>query len=352
MKDITDDFDGRHRRRLNLYLKRMEKIFEDLIQSISVIAVKAQLSEELFQFKKHNNLQKYADDIFLKYIKDLTALIKIGNAEEWELANLKANAVKQATLDKIKNRLKPEAYTRELKKLAQQSHNQTALDAFQHRKAGKFTISERVWDIGKQAQENIELAIDLALKDGISAQQLARDIKKFLNNPEALYRKVRDKHGNLKLSKAAKAYKPGQGVYRSAHKNALRLAANEINTAYREAEQLRLEQNNDVVGVEIHLSPSHKIYDICDELKGRYRKDFKWSKWHVGCKCFRTSILKTNSELIKEINSGRNEPPEKSANYVGDLPPQFTNWVNENAEKMKNWKRKPEFIENNRKFLN
>lgn len=77
---------------------------------------------------------------------------------------------------------------------------------------------------------------------GKSANYLISDVRKYLKNPDALFRRVRDKHGNLRLSKAAKAYHPVRGVYRSAYKNALRLTATETNMAYRTADHLRWQQ--------------------------------------------------------------------------------------------------------------
>lgn len=67
------------------------------------------------------------------------------------------------------------------------------------------------------------------------------------------------------------------------------------------------------------LSPQHKVYDICDELQGNYPKDFKWSSWHVSCKYFRTMILKSQEELINEINNGQNLSSEASQSFVLQL---------------------------------
>ena len=66
--------------------------------------------------------------------------------------------------------------------------------------------------------------------------RMSRDVCGYLRNPDKLFRRVRDKHGNLRLSKAAKAYHPGRGVYRSSYRNALRLTATENNMAYRTAD--------------------------------------------------------------------------------------------------------------------
>src|SRR5690606_31575916 len=125
------------------------------------------------------------------------------------------------------------------------------------------------------------------------------------------------------------------------------MAANEINTAYREAEQIRISSNPDVVGVEIHLSPQHVIFDMCDELAGRYPKDFQWNAWHISCRCNRRTVLKSDEEFINELNQGLELPPESSKNFVKKTPPQFNKWVQENEKKMENWKRKPSFVADN-----
>lgn len=312
--------------------------------------LRTKLKEELFKFKKHPKITKEINEVLKQYYNSLLYTIESGTAKEWDFANEKMNAVQTLQLQRIASKVPREVLVSELAKISKSPHNYEALKSFQQRKIGDFTISERVWKITEQMRDELEFAIDVSLADGKSANQLAREIKKYLNEPDRLYRRVRDKHGNLVLSQNAKNFHPGQGIYRSSHKNALRLAKEEINTAYRESEQLRIMQNNDVVGIEIKLSPSHKIYDICDELKGRYPKDFKWSKWHIGCMCHRLTILKSDEEFIKELQNGENLPPESSKNFVSDVPKNFTQWVEDNEDRFKNWKRKPNFLEENKKY--
>lgn len=138
-----------------------------------------------------------------------------------------------------------------------------------------MNLSDRVWRYTEQFKSEIELGIDIGLRDGLSADELSRDLRQYLQHPDKLLRRVRDEHGNLVLSKAAKAFHPGQGVYRSSYKNARRLAATETNMAYRTADYVRWQQLDFVVGIEIHLSNNHTLNgvpfeDICDFLQGRY----------------------------------------------------------------------------------
>ena len=120
----------------------------------------------------------------------------------------------------------------------------------------------------------------------------------YLKQPDKLFRRVRDEHGQLKLSKNAKAYHPGQGVYRSSYKNARRLASTEANIAYHKADEQRWSELDFVVGYEIVVSEhSKRKHDICDDLAGRYPKTFQFSGWHPHCRCHAEPILMTEQEI-------------------------------------------------------
>ena len=101
---------------------------------------------------------------------------------------------------------------------------------------GGFTFAESVWDMTYQAQRSIRRAINVAVVTGRSASAVSRDIRGFLEEPRKLFRRVRDKRGRLQLSRTARAYHPGTGVYRSSFKNAMRVARSELNRAFREGQ--------------------------------------------------------------------------------------------------------------------
>lgn len=324
------NYDNEHRKHLLAYLQQIERLFYQWVGFSVSLALKTDFQElvtsTLFAFaatKKGKAFEKELD----KFSNQLDQIIKQGITKEWAFANLKQDHLLREGLTKYQNL--------------------EALEAFKVRKIKDFTVSDRVWDIAKKAQSEIELALSVSLEEGKSAVQLSREVRNLLNNPTALFRRVRDKYGNLVLSKNAQNYHPGQGVYRSAYKNALRLASNEINVAYKSADWLRIQQNPDVVGFEVRLSPQHKVYDMCDELKGKYPKSFRFHGWHVGCKCHIITILKTDEELIKELKADEELPPESSSNYVGDVPSNYKQWVTDNKDRFKNWKTKPYFIEGN-----
>ena len=198
------------------------------------------------------------------------------------------------------------------------------------------------------------MSLDIGIREGQSAAQMSRNVRQYLNKPNMLFRRVRDEHGELQLSKRAKAYHPGQGVYRSSYKNARRLTATETNIAYRTADHLRYQKMDFVVGIEIHLSGNHTLngkpfHDICDELAGKYPKDFKFTGWHPQCRCFVTTILKTKEERDEDVKKIlRGEPVDgESVNKVKDVPQQFKTWLKDNELRALNRFSVPYFMTEN-----
>ena len=327
------NYDEQHRKHLIDYLQQIERLFYQWVGFSVSLALKTDFKEliasTLFAFSNTKKGKAFEKEL-ANFSNQLDQIIKQGITNEWAFANSKQDKLLREGLTKYQNL--------------------EALETFKNRKIKDFTVSNRVWDIAKKAQSEIELALSVSLEEGKSAVQLSREVRNLLNNPTALFRRVRDQYGNLVLSKNAQNYHPGQGVYRSAYKNALRLTSNEINVAYKSADWLRIQQNPDIVGFEVRLSPQHKVYDMCDELKGKYPKTFHFHGWHVGCKCHIITLLKTDEELIKELKADETLPPESSSNYVAEVPNNYKQWVTDDKDRFKNWKTKPYFIEENTKI--
>lgn len=230
--------------------------------------------------------------------------------------------------------------------------NTEAMDAFINRSEAGLNLSDRIWQPVKQLRSEMELAMTVAIGDGDSAAQISRYVRQYLNNPDKLFRRVRDMEGNLKLSKAAKAYHPGQGVYRSSAKNAMRVARSETNMAYRRADNIRWQQMDFVLGQEIHLSRSHPVPDICDTLKGRYPKNFIFEGWHPQCFCYVTPVLlseKQMSEMLQAKMEGKEY--DVSDKTISTMPENFKSWTIDNKERIERAKERgtlPYFIKNNK----
>ncbi len=176
----------------------------------------------------------------------------------------------------------------------------------------------------------------------------------------------------MALSKNAKAYHPSSGVYRSSYKNARRLAATETNIAYRTADYERMQQADYIVGIRVQLSNNHTLNgkaftDICDqlsaphdskEIKGRgcYPKNFKFTGWHPLCRCFVTTILKSEKELAEDFQRMlRDEKPSsESVNSVNGYPKEFTQWITDHREQIAKAQERgtlPYFIKDNQEAV-
>lgn len=288
--------------------------------------------------------------------KKVESVITSGTQSEWLAATYKNDAF-------LGSILRTSKLTKE--ELEQyQGRNLEALNTFQRRKVEGMGLSERVWKQAEDMKAAIELGIDVAIGDGRDAQQLSRDLRSYLQEPKRLYRRVRDKGGVLRLSKAAKMYHPGQGVYRSSAKNAQRLARTEINMAYRESEFLRWQKLDFVVGLRICLSNNHTIMnskgepvplvDICDELWGDYPKTFKFVGWHPQCRCYVVPILSDYDEYnqdranrLKAIVRGTAYKSLPSRRSIVDVPRKFREYIDSILERSKGWKSQPYYIRDN-----
>ena len=350
------DYDKTHLRNMAAIGTRIDRIFKKAAEEAAKIGVsiKAALPEDrLFSFNDYPETKKQIDRLMTALQESMETTIVNGVRSEWTLSNNKNNALASRVFGDNLGKLTKEQYRRYY------STNGNALDAFIKRKENGLTLSDRVWKYTDAFKNEIEFGLDLGIRSGENAASLARSLQEYLQYPDKLFRRVRDKHGILRLSKAAKAFHPGRGVYRSSHKNARRLAATETNIAYRTSDHLRWQQMDFVVGIEIKLSNNHTVNgmpltDICDTLKGRYPKDFKFVGWHPHCRCHVVTILKTEEEMMRDTQRILNgeQPLKGSVNTVKSVPSAFKDWVEEHSERIEKGGKLPYFIADNRKRVN
>ncbi|MDR0682643.1 MAG: hypothetical protein LBG15_12490, partial [Dysgonamonadaceae bacterium] len=277
-------YDKQHLRNLGLTEKQIEKIYDTAIKEAAAIGVSIHDfdPDKPFSFSDYPQTKARIEKLLKSLQKNTETVIVNGVRSGWALANNKNNALCDRVFGDNKYKLTKEQERRYY------SNNDKARKAFLERKAAGLNLSDRVWNYTDQFKSEIEMGIDLGLRDGLPAAEIARDLKQYLKAPDKLFRRVRDEHGQLHLSKAAKAYHPGAGVYRSSFKNARRLAVTETNMAYRTSDHTRWQQLDFVVGIEVRLSNNHTLNgkpftDICDDLKGKYPKTFKFTGWHPLC---------------------------------------------------------------------
>lgn len=350
-------FDAKHYIRTERYAKQVAKLYQTAADEFASLAGKINLpAGGTFNFDDFPKAKKQARGIVTRLAGKIEAVVTSGQRSEW-LAACQKNDAFLASILRTSKLTKEEAER-------YQARNLEALSAFQKRKENGLNLSQRVWKYAEELKDAMELGIDVGLGEGKSAQQLSRDLRQYLNEPDRLYRRVRDKGGNLRLSKAAKMYHPGQGVYRSSAKNAQRLTRTEINMAYRESEYLRWQQLDFIVGIRVMLSNNHTIknskgepvpfVDICDTLAGDYPKTFKFVGWHPQCRCFAVPIMadydeynKNRANRLKAIVKGAQYKSLPSRRTVKDVPKAFRDYISSIEERAKGWKSMPYYIRDN-----
>lgn len=382
-----------HKQRIEQYTALIQKIYDQVTLEGSRLAKLVDHdSENPFSFDDYPLTKKAFQDVLTKMREDLYGTLMTGTSNEWKQSNMVqdmvANKVLTAYTGTSKNKnLFPRYY----------QTNPDALKAFQQRKIAGMNLSTRVWNLTEQFKPELEMAISSAIAPGTSAQLLSQQVKQYLNEPDLMFRRFRykdenghwkkkwkkryiDSEGNVRFEDCDKnTYKndwTGKGYYKSSAKNAKRLARTEINMAYRTAEQERWKQFDFVVGYEVHttqngthdfgekkeedykyrparlanLAKVHKP-DICDQLEGKYPKDFNFIGWHPQCLCYAIPILKTEDEFWNYDE----EDPTPSENEVTDVPQQFKDWVSDNRDRItkaeKEGKSIPYFLSDNKDYM-
>lgn len=344
------DYDKTHLRNMAAICTRIDRIYQKAAEEAAAIgaSIKDVLPEDkIFRFDDYPKTKEQIDRLIQAMRESTEMVIANGVTAEWKLSNLKNDTLVKSTFGEYIEKI-PEEHRK-----MYFNNNGSALQAFLERKTRGLNLSDRVWKYTDSFKDEIELGLDHGIRNGESAADMARSLKQYLNNPDKLFRRVRDEHGILRLSRAARAYHPGQGVYRSSYKNALRLAATETNMAYHTADHERWQQLDFVVGIEIRLSGNHPMVDICDTLQGRYPKDFHFTVWHPFCRCVAVPILKTDKEIQEDTQRILNskEPTKASVRTVRDVPAAFKDWVEEHSNRIEKGGKLPYFVTDNKKRI-
>lgn len=342
-------YDAAHYRQTEQYTQAVNALFDRATTEIAKAVAKGTYDpDKPFSFDDYPGVKSVMQGITKQLADRMITVIETGSKKQWLFACEKNDGFIASIMDTSK------LSKARLKKM--QDRNLEALQTFQGRKVEGMNLSQRVWKYVGQYKAQLESALDVGLGEGRNAAQLSRDVRENLKEPNRLFRRVRDKRGNLVLSKAAKAFHPGQGVYRSSYKNAMRLTRSEINMAYRESDFLRWQSLDFVVGYEIRRSNHEPLFkcDICEKLVGRYPKTFKFKGWHPQCMCYAMPILMDEetfdeNELgdLKAALHGTQYKKLEAKNLVTDVPDGFKQWVKDHEEAQKNWASTPYFIKDN-----
>ena len=365
MKEEDRRREEEERRREQLFRAIEQLIYTAYLQALSLPAVRRAIEQKKddFFFESNHTANRQVERVLGVMADRLNGLLLNGIRREWEFSKEVLEARVEAQLDPstrdrmLRDRLRIDATQRS--RLA-------SADAFvREKQRDGLNLSGRVWNLAGNAKKEIEVILQNAIKEGRRGTEIAKDLRRFLIEPNKLFRRVRNKEtGALELSAAAKAYHPGQGVYRSSYKNALRMARTELKAAQCEAAWQSAQSNPLIVGWEIRLSNNHTtlrdgkpcpFHDMCDELQGVYPKAFRFRGWHPHCRCEMLPIIARPSdrkELYRRIFKGdAKERASWSPRAVEEVPQVFTDWVEKNRARARGWRTLPRFITDNPAYI-
>lgn len=340
-----------------------------------------------FSFSDNKRLSEQANAILRTLYSGVYNEIKGGVIAEWGNANKSCDALITSIFGrKVKE---DNHYARFF------ARNKESVDAFFKRKSeyGGLNLSQRVWKYVGDFKTEMEMALSVAMGEGKSAATISREVRKYLQRPDMMFRRFRVKTGEQDIFDAdgnivgkepvygrvwkrkvvdavtgnvswqtvnLKDYSFGRGVYRSSYKNAMRLARTETNMAYRTADQERWRQLDFVIGYRVVLSDNHPEPDICNDLsakrgekgsRGVYPKDFVFKGWHPQCRCYVVPILADEKEFDKIQEAILNdEPIPESKSVIREPNKYFQDWWKSNKNRVVEAQSLPYWVKDNPKY--
>lgn len=336
------------KRRINRYVKSIHRLYEQYNSEAAQLSItitgeqtdKAVPTDERkpFRWRDYPQAKRQVEQMQERFTADMYSLVENGVRVEWQ----NANGLQDAMVNQVLQRLGTlNGITADFIRQYQSyySTNDDALQSFLNRRHNGMNLSQRCWLLSEEYKQGLEAAIACGIQKGTSAVELSKQISKYLVDFPKLRKDYKERFGQ--------AAQVADCEWRAA-----RLARTEINMSYRTAEQERWRGLWFVVGYEIKLSDTHeeKDRDVCDELQGKYPKDFVWNGWHPNCKCYQLPIMMSREE--QNAWDGEGEPPTDSKNAVKDLPQNFKDWVKENKERIESARSLPYFIRDNQEAIN
>ena len=367
-------------------VRRLYATATDELLKLSAMKVSNGVSAA-FSFSDSKRLSEQANAILRALYSGVYNEIKGGVIAEWENANKSCDALITSIFGK---KVKEDNhYARYF------ARNKESVDAFFKRKSeyGGLNLSQRVWKYVGDFKTEMEMALSVAMGEGKSAATISREVRKYLQRPDMMFRRFRVKTGEQDIFDAdgnvvgkepvygrvwkrkvvdavtgnvswqtvnLKDYSFGRGVYRSSYKNAMRLARTETNMAYRTADQERWRQLDFVIGYRVVLSDNHPEPDICNDLsakrgekgnRGVYPKDFVFKGWHPQCRCYVVPILADEKEFDKIQEAILNdEPIPESKSAIREPNKYFQDWWKSNKKRVSEAQSLPYWVKDNPKY--
>lgn len=374
-------------KRCETYALKVRAIMDKRIGEVVAMCEGLELQDgKPFAFADYPEISKQVQATFRLMYSEIYQSIRGNITQEWYYSNADMDGLLAGLFGK--GAMEDKHFARYF------ARNKEAMNQFFARTENGMNLSQRVWAIAGNAKQDMEVAIDLSLGQGVDAGELSRKVRQYLQEPDMLFRRFRyreqepvlddkgkpvlDKNGQPLMQGKVDAdgkpvygrkwkrrhydkatdsfywvddnpsnYHTGRGVYRSSYKNAMRLARTETNMAYRAADCERWKAMEFVRGFRVVLSKNHPCNDICNDLsadsendtsgKGEYPKGFVWKGWHPHCYCYCVPLLCTEDELMQltdQILRGEDTSGFAPAGVIEQPCEQFMQWVDNNKDRI------------------
>ncbi len=325
------------------YNRKYKGIFDKVAEDFARLAGDPNMKfAKAFHFPPVIN--KKITSIVAAFQDDILTLVQDEIKGSWLLSNEKNDKIVRSYLAAI-------GTVKATQEAAYLMPNIPALKAFIARKGNTETLSDLIWKVSKQMRAEMETHLGIGIANGDSAHVISQRIRQYLENPDVLFRRVRDKSGKLIASKAMREFQPGQGVYKSSYKNAMRVTRSETNAAYLTADHLRWLQMDMVIGIKISLSEMHPDYgfeEICEVLEGVYPKTYIFRGNHPQCLCHATPVLMPDADFKAYLKG--NFPLR--ATQITEYPSNFMDFWSKNYERFSGYKSQPYVFTDNLEAIN
>lgn len=296
-------------------MMQVRNIYDRLNESVASIVESVEYDGSVeFSFSDYPEVKRDLLLLQRQFVGEMQSLIYSGTSAEWKNSNTFQDLVANKALRYYRAQVGGEKFRHYFQT------NSDQLKAFQTRRDRGLNLSAKLWKQSQTYKDSLEATISTAVEKGMSAITLSKKLSRYLKDWPTLQADYQEKYG-----KATRCY---DCEYRS-----IRLARNEINIAYRTAEQERWKQFDFILGYKIKLSGSHPRYDICDDLVGDYPKDFKFVGWHPNCLCYTVPIVMSEDEYWSNNR-------DSSPNMLTAPPENFGEWVSENSERIEDARKK------------
>lgn len=317
-------YEQQHLQRLLQQEGQIKYLFDDFVRRVSPLLSKWSNHGGDRVWVKNLRVENAIDKELSELHSSLLGFITDSTIQSWNRGNWKAD-------DLVKSYIEGMAVSEALRE-RMFARNADALNALLKRKDNNgFTVSDRVWKVTDGLKDNLEYYLSSGVSAGRPATLIGQDVRQLLNEPDRRFRRVRDKEGKLVMSKPMADYHPGQGVYRSAYKNALRLTATQTNIGYRQADHDRWQKMDFVLGIEIKRSNNHKgPCKICDAMVGKYPKEFLFIGFHPFCICFAVPMMMDQEEFADFLLDEK--VPE--GKIITSLPAGAEKFIRDNDEQL------------------